>query len=160
MALFIISCTSPKKGNETSIAKREIDPWIILDNAIQEQWQKVKLEQVMGKPHESFRFKDNGHDSYLYFENYEYKGDVVRHQAWTFNFDKDDFITGVSHSPRRMFMDELRKRWADLKCFEKSERVKTVPHVIRYQKYLSCEGGKIKAYYSNYEEVQDIVVVK
>jgi hypothetical protein len=58
-----------------------------------------------------------------------------------------------------MFMDELRKHWANLKCFEKTEPSK-IPHVIRNQRYLSCEDGKVKAYYSKFEEVESISVSK
>lgn len=162
--LTLIACSKNVIKKENTPDVKKIDPWLVLENALKENWGKSKLEDKFGKPQEKILFSGSKFESYLYFNKYIYRGEEINSQAWTFDFDDKDMIVTIGYSPtssgKTMFMDELRKRWANLKCFEKSEPVKTVPHVIRIQKYLSCEGGKIKAYYSKYEEVQDIVVVK
>ncbi|MFZ4715777.1 MAG: hypothetical protein ACOYL6_18790 [Bacteriovoracaceae bacterium] len=143
---------------ESSSVEKIVDPWQVLDNALKDKWDKTKLTKIFGNPNSKIFFQGSQ------FESYIYEDSSTGYQAWTYDFDSQDNITSIGYSPtssgKTMFMDEIRKRWAYLTCFEKNEPVKTVPHVIRNQRYLSCESGKIKAYYSQYEEVQDIVVVK
>lgn len=131
-----------------------IDEWFVLDNAVREEWKKIRLEQVMGKPHELKKYKDDQVDSYVYND---FK---TQYQEWIFSFDQNDSVIGIYFNPHpTLFMGELRKHWANLKCFEKTEPSK-IPHVIRNQRYLSCEDGKFKAYYSKFGEVESILVTK
>jgi hypothetical protein len=148
--LILFSCSKITPIQNTPI----IDDWFVLDNAMKENWNKIKLEEMMGKPHKLKRYQDNQTESYIYNDS------KTQYQEWIISFDPKGFITEIFFNPHpTIFMDELRKHWADLKCFEKTEPSK-IPHIIRNQRYLSCEGGKLKAYYSKYDEVESISVSK
>lgn len=148
--LILVSCSKMSQDKNTDT----LDEWLILDNAIKENWNKVKLEQSMGKPHELKKYKDDQTESYIYNDL------KTQYQEWVFSFDQKDYVIEIFLNPHpTMFMDELRKHFANLKCFEKTEPSK-IPHIVKNQRYLSCEDGKVKAYYTKYDEVESISVSK
>lgn len=147
--LGFISCSEV----DTKPTEKKIDEWFILENAVKENWNKEKLERVLGKPDKILKFQNSQFDSYRYNEL------KSGYQRWIFDFNQDNVVIGISHSPTRMFMDELRKHWVNLKCIEKTKPSK-ISHIIKNQRYLSCEGGKLEAYYSKFDEVESILVSK
>jgi hypothetical protein len=147
------------KSEEITLIKK-VDAWSILDNVFKEKWNISNLEEVLGKPNEISSTPGNNLKSYLYYDNLTFKGETIRYQSWAFDIDQNNQVSGLYYNPHpRIFMNEIRKRWANLKCFEKIEPSK-IPHIIKKQRFLSCENGKFKAYYSNYEEVDSILMSK
>jgi hypothetical protein len=153
---LFLSCSQHKQS--FPLKKSVVNEMDIAESAVKESWTLDKFKSYIGEPSEVTQFKGNFNTSHIYEDR------RTGFQSWSLSIDSKNSVVGLAYFPtsrgKTMFMDELRKRWANLKCFEKIEPVKEIPHVIRNQRYLSCEDGKIKAYYSQYEEVQFISISK
>lgn len=153
--ILLISCSSLKKPNDT--IDHLILIWQLLEKAPSEQWYKDKLVSNIGYPKEKIP-----HPKKKNLTGWIYLNTENSFQEWGITIDKNNIVDSVTYIPSGKYrpeftIEKIMDRWKDLKCKKEEKQVLT-PHVIKKERFISCDNGKRIIHYNRYNEVESILV--
>ncbi|MBI2519384.1 MAG: hypothetical protein HYV97_03165 [Bdellovibrio sp.] len=141
--LFLIACTTttnPIQGQPQALTS-----WNIIDGIMLENWNKDKIESVLGHSDKVLTDSTN-----LYFDQ------DTKMQLFAIEYKADGQVVSFSFKPQEnevaeFSLDKIKIRWKNFKCADKSEQV-THRDYIEKRYWLECQNQAI-VYYSNKKEV-------
>ena len=146
--MFLTACTS-LKTNELK------QTWNVIENASSKHWTKSKLENEIGIAQKEIKNPVKKiHLALLYEQN--------NRQKWGITLSKDNTVESVTYLPTDSYRSEftiqkIMNRWRDLNCKKEEKQVLT-PHVIKKERFITCDNGKRIIRYNQYNEVESILV--
>ncbi len=153
--ILLISCSSIKKLNDKIDHLMLI--WQILEEAPSKQWNKDILVSNMGYPKEKIPHpKKKNLTGWIYFNTEN------RFQEWGITINKNNIVDSVTYIPSGKYrpeftIEKIMDRWNNLNCKKEEKQILT-PHVIKKERFISCDSGKRIIHYNRYNEVESIFV--
>lgn len=146
--MLLAGCTS-LKTNELK------QTWNVIENASTKNWTKDKLENEIGVAQEEIKSPTARiHLTLLYEQS--------NRQKWGITISKNNIVESVTYLPTDIYrheftIEKIMNRWKNLNCKKEEKQILT-PHVIKKERFISCDNGKRIIHYNRYNEVESILV--
>lgn len=146
--MFLTGCTS-LKTNELK------QTWKVIEDAPSKHWSRSNLENVIGVPNKEMKNPTKKiHLALLYEQD--------NRQKWGITMSKHNIVESVTYLPTNIYrheftIEKIMDRWKDLNCKKEEKQILT-PHVIKKERFISCDNGKRIIHYNRYNEVESILV--
>ncbi len=153
--LFCISCASDSLDiRELKNAKNY---WVILDQAVKEEWTKKHLYQRLGKPDQREK-KESGQEAWIFHHS---KTDS---QEWIFEFSMKGKLQRATYFPisdnfPEFSLDEIKDHWESFDCSYKEKKELEIETSLK-EKIYSCDHGKKNVVLDENKEVISVTVKK
>ena len=150
LLLIISSCATT-----SSYPKTNVSPWTILENALNEKWNKQRVFNGLSDQNQ----EDPAMKKKTEALNLE---DLKTHwQSWAIKFNQSGEIESAIYMPFQdrvdFSLENILTRWHSLNC-QRNDKQIINGHTINTKHFYSCDGGKRVITFNQYDEVESIFV--
>lgn len=148
--VILMSCSSEKIGTSSQLGK--VLSWDIIDGIMLKDWDKEKIEKVIGKPGKSI-----ANNTSIYFDQ------DTKNQNFAIEYNSNQKVTNLSFSPQEHELSEftlnkIKIHWEEFNCLDKNEQI-VHPDNIETKYWLACSNNA-KVFYNVRKEVLFLTLKK